>query len=289
MGDGPATRGGGEVTSSRASESSRAAHLEVRALSKRYNDQHTGGSVLALERVDFEVHPGEFVAVLGPSGCGKTTVLNIVAGFLEPTEGQVLLDRNPVKGPGADRGVVFQSFALFPWKTVRANVAFGPKMGGMKRAERLEVADRYLELVGLQGFADRFPHELSGGMQQRVGVARVLANDPALMLMDEPFASVDAQTRMELQEQITRIWETRRPTIMFVTHDVEEAVFLADRIVVLAPHPGRLREIVEIPLSRPRVWDDLLVDEQFKRIVARVLGLLKKEPASGSANGESSS
>ncbi len=253
----------------------RAGRLEVRALEKRYDDERTGDSVLALERADFEVEGGEFVALLGPSGCGKTTILNIVAGFISQTAGEVLVDGQAISGPGADRGVVFQSFALFPWKTVRANVAFGPKMRGMDKQERRQLADEYLELVGLSGFEDKYPHELSGGMQQRVGVARVLANQPAVMLMDEPFASVDAQTRMTLQEELTRIWQERRPTIVFVTHDVEEAVFLADRIVVLAPHPGRVREIVEVPLTRPRVWDDILGNDRFKETVHHVLGLLK--------------
>jgi NitT/TauT family transport system ATP-binding protein len=255
-----------------------ASRLEVRDLVKRYVDSHTQDHVLALEHVDFEVRPGEFVALLGPSGCGKTTILNIVAGFVKPTSGEVLLDGTAVTDPGADRGVVFQSFALFPWKTVRANVAFGPKMRGVGRRERNDIADSYLRLVGLEGFENRFPHELSGGMQQRVGVARVLANEPSLMLMDEPFASVDAQTRMGLQEEITRIWEEQRPTIMFVTHDVEEAVFLADRIVVLAPHPGRVREIVDVPLDRPRTWDAVLGDPHFKQTVQHVLGLLKSAP-----------
>jgi NitT/TauT family transport system ATP-binding protein len=249
-------------------------HLVVKDLSKTYVDEHRGEDVLALDRASFEVEDGEFIALLGPSGCGKTTVLNTVAGFIEPSSGEVRLNDEPIKGPGPDRGVVFQSFALFPWKTVLGNVAFGPKMAGIPRKEREKRAREYIELVGLEGFEDRYPHELSGGMQQRVGVARVLANHPKVMLMDEPFASVDAQTRMKLQEDLTRIWEERHTTIVFVTHDIEEAVFLADRVVVMSPRPGRIREILDVPLPRPRKWEGLIEDTAFSSTVHKIMGLM---------------
>ena len=249
-------------------------HLVVKDLSKTYVDEHRGEDVLALDRATFEVDDGEFIALLGPSGCGKTTILNTVAGFIEPTSGEIRLNDRPIRGPGPDRGVVFQSFALFPWKTVLGNVAFGPKMAGIPRREREERAREYIRLVGLEGFEDRYPHELSGGMQQRVGVARVLATDPKVMLMDEPFASVDAQTRMKLQEDLTRIWGKRHTTILFVTHDIEEAVFLADRVVVMSPRPGRIREILDVPLSRPRKWEGLIEDKAFSSTVHRIMGLM---------------
>jgi NitT/TauT family transport system ATP-binding protein len=249
--------------------------LVIRRLSKTYFDAYAGRDVEAVRDVSLEIRPGEFVAILGPSGCGKTTLLNMVAGFVPPTHGEILLRGRRVVGPGADRGVVFQNFALFPWKTVLENVGFGLKMRGVPRAERDRIAREYIALVGLDGFEHRYPHELSGGMQQRVGVARVLANSPDLMLMDEPFASVDAQTRMTLQEELARIWEARRPTILFVTHDVEEAVFLANRLVVLTPRPGQVRAQLAVGLHRPRTWRALVGDDAFKGIVAQVLAFVR--------------
>ncbi|HXF82266.1 MAG TPA: ABC transporter ATP-binding protein [bacterium] len=251
------------------------AELVIRDLTKTYYDVYSGQHVTAVEGVSLSVAPGEFVSIVGPSGCGKTTLLNIIAGFLPPTRGEVLLDGRRVQGPGPDRGVVFQSFALFPWKTVLDNVAFGLKMRGVPRAERERVAREYIALVGLAGSEDRYPHELSGGMQQRVGVARVLANHPDVMLMDEPFASVDAQTRMTLQEELTRIWEAKRPTVLFVTHDVDEAIFLANRVIVLTARPARVREVVPVDLPRPRSWTALVEDAAYKRLVARVLALVR--------------
>ncbi|HLW27333.1 MAG TPA: ABC transporter ATP-binding protein [Kiloniellales bacterium] len=242
-------------------------------LSKTYFDPYRGSQVTAVRDLSLTIDEGDFVAVVGPSGCGKTTVLNMIAGFVPKTSGRILLSGTEVKGPGPDRGVVFQSFALFPWKTVRQNVAFGPKMRGVGKAERNRIADEYLAMAGLSHAADRYPSELSGGMQQRVGVVRALANNPDVLLMDEPFASVDAQTRMTLQEELTRIWEERRPTVVFITHDVAEAVFLANKVVVLAQ--GRLLAEVEVPLERPRSWDRLVQDETFKELSNRVLQLVR--------------
>jgi NitT/TauT family transport system ATP-binding protein len=247
--------------------------LAIRNLSKTYFDAYAGTHVTAVQDVSLEVKEGEFVAIVGPSGCGKTTILNMVAGFIPPSGGDILLDGKAVHGPGPDRGVVFQSFALFPWKTVLENVAFGPKMRGFKKPERERIAREYLALAGLAHAADRYPNELSGGMQQRVGVVRALANEPEVLLMDEPFASVDAQTRMTLQEELTRIWQERRPTVIFITHDVGEAVFLAERVVVLSK--GRVLDEIDVPLPRPRAWDALTEDGDFKSLSARVLQLVR--------------
>lgn len=248
--------------------------LEITRLHKQFVDAYTDETVTAVGDVSFSIEQSEFVSVLGPSGCGKTTVLNIVAGFDKQTSGTVLVGGKPVTGPSPERGVVFQSFALFPWKTVLGNVVFGLRMRGVPRRERETVAQQYLELVGLEGFERKFPHELSGGMQQRLGVARVLANQPEVMLMDEPFASVDAQTRRKLQEDLTSIFEAKRPTVFFVTHDVDEAVFLSDRVVVLTARPSRVSEVVTVPLGRPRDWRTALEDPDFRRTAAYITDLL---------------
>jgi NitT/TauT family transport system ATP-binding protein len=247
--------------------------LTIRNLTKTYFDPYAGAHVTAVRDVSLEVQQGEFVSIVGPSGCGKTTILNMVAGFLPPTGGEILLDGRAVSGPGPDRGVVFQSFALFPWKTVLDNVGFGPKMRGVPKAERDRIAREYLALAGLSHAAERYPNELSGGMQQRVGVVRALANEPDVLLMDEPFASVDAQTRMTLQEELTRIWQERRPTVLFITHDVGEAVFLANRVVVLSK--GTVLKELEVSLPRPRGWDALNEDAGFKALTGEVLQLVR--------------
>jgi NitT/TauT family transport system ATP-binding protein len=247
--------------------------VSIRNLSKTYFDPYAGTNVTAVHDVSFDVREGEFVSVVGPSGCGKTTILNMIAGFIPHSGGEILVDEVPVKGPGPDRGVVFQSFALFPWKTVLENVAFGPKMRGVAKEERDRIALEYLALAKLTEAANRYPNELSGGMQQRVGVVRALANEPAVLLMDEPFASVDAQTRMTLQEELTRIWWEKRPTVIFITHDVPEAVFLADRVIVLSK--GRVLRELEVNLPRPRVWEALHEDSTFKALTGQVLSLVR--------------
>ena len=243
--------------------------LTLNQLSKTYFDPYKGTQVTALEDISLSVAPGEFVSVVGPSGCGKTTLLNVIAGFLPESGGSILVDGRPISGPGPDRGVVFQSFALFPWKTVLDNVGFGPKMRGVGREAREAIAMEYLQLAGLAHAADRYPAELSGGMQQRVGVVRALANEPDVLLMDEPFASVDAQTRLTLQEELIRIWLDRRTTVLFITHDVPEAVFLANRVVVLSK--GRVMDEIAVDLQHPRKWDDLIENDSFKSLSARVL------------------
>ncbi len=243
--------------------------LELQGLSKTYFDPYAGAHVTAVHELTLTIEAGDFVCVVGPSGCGKTTLLNMIAGFLPASAGAVKVDGRLVAGPGPDRGVVFQSFALFPWKTVLDNVAFGPKMRGVARAERERIAREFLALANLGHAAERYPNELSGGMQQRVGVARALANHPDVLLMDEPFASVDAQTRMTLQEELLRIWQERRTTVVFITHDVSEAVFLANRVIALSK--GRLLDDIAIDLPRPRRWDALIEDARFKALAARVL------------------
>lgn len=248
-------------------------HLELRNLAKTYFDPYAGSHVTAVNDVSLDVPKGEFVSIVGPSGCGKTTILNMIAGFIPHSGGDILLNDKPVNGPGPERGVVFQSFALFPWKTVLDNVGFGPKMRGVPKPERDKIAHEYLALAGLSHAANRYPNELSGGMQQRVGVVRALANNPDVLLMDEPFASVDAQTRMTLQEELTRIWQERRPTVLFITHDVPEAVFLANRVVVLSK--GRVLQDIPIDLPRPRVWDELIEDDHFKQLSAQVLQMVR--------------
>jgi NitT/TauT family transport system ATP-binding protein len=208
--------------------------------------------VRALEHFDLEVADGEFVCLLGPSGCGKTTVLRILAGLETKSGGTVELRGREIFDTGPDRGMVFQEFALFPWRTVRMNIEFGLEVKGVPEVERGKISSLLIELVGLKGFEDSHPKELSGGMKQRVGIARALANEPAVLLMDEPFGSLDAQTRNLMQKELLRIWSATRKTILFVTHSVDEAVFLADRIVVMTARPGKIREIIDVDLPRPR-------------------------------------
>jgi ABC-type nitrate/sulfonate/bicarbonate transport system ATPase subunit len=207
---------------------------------------------LALSDVSLTVQANEFVSVVGRSVCGKTTLLNIIAGLLRPTEGEALVNDRPIEGPGLDRGMVFQNSALFPWLTAIENIEFGPQNQGVPKAQRRSLARELIELVRLEGFESKYPRELSGGMQQRVAIARALAMDPEILLMDEPFGALDELTRAEMQSELLRIWEARKKTVIFITHSIPEAVYLSDRVVVLSPHPGRLRKIFEIDLSRPR-------------------------------------
>lgn len=209
----------------------------------------------AVDTTEITIEAGQFVCILGPSGCGKSTLLNAIAGYVTPTEGTLLVDGTEVDKPGPDRGMVFQQYSLLPWKTVYENVAFGPKMAGHSRVEAGSTANTFLELVGLKKFGDRYPAELSGGMQQRVGIARALANYPSVLLMDEPFGALDAQTRLMMQESLLDIWRKFGTTVVFVTHDVDEAVFLADRVLIMSTAPGRIIEDVKIGLPRPRSTD----------------------------------
>jgi NitT/TauT family transport system ATP-binding protein len=215
-------------------------------------DINRGERVTALQDISLDVAADEFVTVLGPSGCGKTSLLNIIAGFEAPTSGQIALDGEPIRGPGPDRGVVFQEYALFPWLTVRQNVEFGLRERRLPRRERAERADAQIAAVGLRGFEDRYPQELSGGMRQRVALARVVVNDPKILLMDEPFAALDAQTRTLMQVELLSVWGRTQQTVVFITHNIEEAIYLGDRVVVMTARPGLVKEIVPVELPRPR-------------------------------------
>lgn len=234
---------------------------------------------VALQDVNLQVEKGEFLAIVGPSGCGKSTLLDILAGLAKPTSGEILIDGKKVNGPALDRGIVLQGYALFPWRTVRQNVEFGLEIKKVPKSERKAIAARFINLVGLEGFADHFPHELSGGMKQRVAIARALAYDPEVLLMDEPFAAVDAQTRETLQDELLRIWEETGKTIVFVTHSIEEAVFLADRVAVLATNPGSVKEVLDIDLPRPRHNSDIRSSAEFGWVRHKVWELLQnREP-----------
>jgi ABC-type nitrate/sulfonate/bicarbonate transport system ATPase subunit len=214
--------------------------------------------------------------LVGTSGCGKSTILRLVAGLVRPSAGRVLVDGRPIAGPGADRGMVFQSYTLFPWLTIQQNVEFGPKLRGAPPAERAGLARRYLGQIGLAGFEGVYPKELSGGMMQRVAIARALANDPAVLLMDEPFGALDAQTRAVMGELLLRVWEEAAKTVLFVTHDIEEALFLGDRVLVMTARPGRIREDVRVPLPRPR-HVDMLTSPEFVALKRRVMDLIREE------------
>ena len=250
--------------------------IAARDLRLEYRDETRGERHVAVERLSLEVLADEFLCVVGPSGCGKSTLISAIAGFLKPTAGTLTLDGRTIEGPGADRGVVFQEYALLPWMTVLDNVALGPKLKGVAKAERHARAAHYLEMANLSAAAAKYPHELSGGMKQRTAVARTLANEPEVMLMDEPFAAIDAQTRMTLQEELLRIWAKARITVLFVTHSVEEACFLGDRVAVLTPGPGQVKEIVDVPIPRDRRnWATLGADPAFTRIKDYVLASVR--------------
>jgi NitT/TauT family transport system ATP-binding protein len=234
------------------------------------------GRVLpALAEIDLDVAEREFVCLLGPSGCGKSTLLNIVAGFLAPTTGMVLVDGRTVSGPAPERGVVFQEYALFPWLTVAGNVEFGPRLQSRPAAERRRTVDRYLDLVGLRAHTDKFPVQLSGGMKQRVAIARALANNPAVILMDEPFGALDAQTREVLQDELARIQRVEHKTILFVTHSIREAVYLADRVVVMTSAPGRIKQV--FPIKLPEVRDRFA--PEFTQYESDITGVVREEVA----------
>jgi NitT/TauT family transport system ATP-binding protein len=253
-----------------ADEEAAMAHIEARDITLTYDTP--GGTVPGVCGVSFGMEASEFLCIVGPSGCGKSTLLNIIAGFLKPTSGEIRIGGAPVNGYGMDRGIVFQDFAqLFPWRTALGNVAFGLEMKGMPKAERETVALEQLRLVKLENFARSYPHHLSGGMQQRVAIARALAYNPAVLLMDEPFAALDAFTRDDMQRLLADVWRTTRKTVIYVTHNVAEAVYLADRVVVMTPHPGKIK--TEVPIRLPRPRDPLSVEFlDYQKELLRLLG-----------------
>src|SRR5947207_4779056 len=251
------------------------AKMSVRDVGKVFASR--GRHVDALRDVSLDVHSGQFVTLVGPSGCGKSTLLDLLAGLSAPTSGRILLDGHPVAGPGPDRGIVFQQYALLPWRTALSNVEFGLEAKGVPRKERADRARHFLDLVGLSGFADRYPHELSGGMKQRVAIARSLVFDPDILLLDEPFAALDAQTRESLQDELLRIWEKTGKTIVFITHGIEEAVYLGQRVAVLTSRPGRVKKIVDIPLTARTAAEDLRSDPAFARYRHEIWSLLRDE------------
>jgi NitT/TauT family transport system ATP-binding protein len=231
----------------------------------------------ALEDITLDVRPGEFLALVGPSGCGKSTLLDLLGGLTAPTSGRILLDGRPIEGPARDRGIVFQQYALFPWRTAAQNVEFGLDIAGLKAKQRREIARHYLDLVGLTAFADRYPHELSGGMKQRVAIARSLAYDPEVLLMDEPFAALDAQTRETLQGELLRIWRATGKTIIFITHRIDEAVVLGQRVAVMTSRPGRIKHVVEIPEALRNETEDVRSLPEFGPVRHEVWSPLREE------------
>lgn len=255
-----------------AAQQAQPARLRVENVSLRYRTPD-GGTFSALEKVSFEVPDQQFAVIVGPSGCGKSSLLYLTAGLSEPTEGDIYVGGQLVDGPGADRGMVFQSYTLFPWLTVRQNVEFGLKRRGMPAAERREIVDYYLDEVGLRRFEHNYPKQLSGGMMQRVAIARALANDPQILLMDEPFGALDSQTRMQMQQLLLRVWDHSKKTVVFVTHDIDEAILLGDRVYVMGARPGRIKRILDVPIERPRSLD-MVMDRQFIEMKREILGLL---------------
>ncbi|RON65498.1 sulfonate ABC transporter ATP-binding protein [Pseudomonas fluorescens] len=255
-----------------ASPAQAAPRLQVDKVSLRYS-KPGDGTFTALEAVSFEVPDQQFAVLVGPSGCGKSSLLYLTAGLAEPTSGEIYVGGQQVQGPGADRGMVFQSYTLFPWLTVRQNVEFGLKRRGVPAARRKEIVDYYVNEVGLSGFADNYAKQLSGGMMQRVAIARALANDPQILLMDEPFGALDSQTRLQMQQLLLRVWGNSKKTVLFVTHDIDEAILLGDRVYVMGAKPGRIKQILDVPIERPRSLD-MVMERSFIDMKRQIFGLL---------------
>ena len=248
--------------------------IEVRDLGVVFGEDET--AIEAVTHVSMTVNPGEFVSLIGPSGCGKSTLLNIAAGFVHPTSGEVLIDGKAVDGPGADRGVVFQQYSLFPWLTVRQNVEFGLRMQNMAGGQRVTAARTLLGLAGLLAFENHYPDQLSGGMKQRVGIVRALATSPQVLLMDEPFGALDSQTRVVMQEILTNMWQQFRISVLFITHDIEESIFLSDKVYVMTARPGRIKAEITVPLPRPRTAE-MTASTEFIAMVQRLKALIREE------------
>lgn len=254
-----------------------AARLKVENVSLSYRSPK-GELFTALDNVSFEVPDQQFSVIVGPSGCGKSSLLYLTAGLNEPTSGSIYVGGQKVEGPGPDRGMVFQSYTLFPWLTVRKNIEFGLKRRGLPQDEIRTIVEFYLEEVGLKKFAEHYPKQLSGGMMQRVAIARALANDPQILLMDEPFGALDSQTRLQMQQLLLKVWGNSKKTVVFVTHDIDEAILLADRIYVMGARPGRIKEILDVPLQRPRNMDVVMAPE-FIQMKRHILDLLHDDMA----------
>jgi len=252
--------------------------LSIQQVSRSFPSPRGAGHppLQALQPVDFDVRDNDFVTILGPSGCGKSTLLRIVAGLDTPSGGRVLLDGQPVVGPGADRGMVFQSYTLFPWLTIEQNVRFGLRERGMSEAEQRERSDFFIQRVGLRGFEQHFPKQLSGGMQQRTAIARALANDPKILLLDEPFGALDNQTRVLMQELLLGIWEASRKTVLFVTHDIDEAIFMANRVAVFSARPGRIKSEIAVDFPHPRHYT-IKTSPAFSELKARLTEEIRAE------------
>ena len=248
--------------------------IDVRNMGVVFGSDDT--EVVAVSDVSLNVKPGEFVSLIGPSGCGKSTILSIVAGFMKPTRGEAILDSKPITRPGSDRGVVFQQYSLFPWLSVRKNVEFGLKMAGVDRYKRSTTARSLLDLAGLLSFENHYPDQLSGGMKQRIGIVRALATSPQVLLMDEPFGALDTQTRVVMQEILTNIWQQFRISVLFITHDIEESIFLSDRIYVMTARPGRIKAEIKVPLPRPRT-PEMTDTPEFMNLVQELKGLIREE------------
>ncbi len=249
--------------------------IQIRDLWKTFeSSEKSSEGTEALREINFHIRDGEILCLLGPSGCGKTTVLNIIAGFQSPSRGEVLVSGRKVEKPGPDRGVVFQEHGLFPWRTVLQNIMFGPMMMNRDEQESLVLADKYINLIGLNGFEKHYPHQLSGGMQQRVAIARVLVNQPDILLMDEPFGKLDAQTRATMQVLLLDVWEKLHPSILFITHDIDEAIFLGDRILVMSCRPGKIIREFKVDLDRPRNYD-VITTSAYLEIKRDILNLLR--------------
>ena len=258
--------------------------IEIRDVSHKYGARGGQGGVIALDHITLHIRPNEFHALLGPSGCGKSTLLYLIGGFIPVQSGVIETARGVVTGPSPDRGIVFQNFALFPWKSVLQNVLYGLEKLGLPKAERLEKARHYIDLVHLSGFENAYPSQLSGGMQQRAAIARTLAVDPEILLMDEPFGALDAQTRRVMQEELRSIFERTRKTVVFVTHDVQEAVFLADRISIMSARPGRIQHLLEVGFDR-RGGDEVLKSPQFVEIGEHIWGLVRDQAVAATRGG----
>ena len=251
--------------------------ISLRNLCIEYFNEQRNLRNVAVQNLSMDLMEHEFLCVVGPSGCGKSTLISTIAGFQTPASGEIEMDGKAITRPGADRGVVFQEYALLPWKTVRSNIALGLRLRGVPKREREVITQRFLALTNLSAAAEKFPHELSGGMKQRVAVARTLANSPQVVLMDEPFAAVDAQTRMTLQEELVKVWNESRITVLFVTHSVEEAVFLADRVIVMTPGPGRVKDTVVIDVPRDeRNWTALRENRNFVNLCNQIFALVSR-------------